>query len=149
MKVKDCYVIVHGNPMKELNLTGPFERYQDADHYAHTRLEHVWYWIKEVAPSDTGPKHQELADALMAFTKKHVPGCFDVTFYNKYEWNKRGEDIHTNADLTMTFEGGFYHVWNHGGNPEMYREFCQIIKDLGYDYEQGFMWSLHFFKEKR
>lgn len=72
----------------------------------------------------------------------------DVHFYTKDEWAARKETVGNNCELTMTFEGAFYHVYNHPSNPassKLMWEFLELVKRHGYYAEQGYAWSLHFY----
>lgn len=152
MEESDKSIIMYGNVVDGMQFIGPFDTSHEAGCYAEISLPHEEWWVAPItSPSDEddSEEHGDLKEALSKFTKRWVPGCCDVNFYNKDEWKERGEDMWRHADLTMTFEGGFYTEWNHDGQPEMYKEFARIVSELGYTYEQGFMWSLHFFKEKR
>jgi len=92
------------------------------------------------------PKHQELKDRLLQLARKHSPGCMDISFYSRDQWQARGEKTCDDADMTMAFEGSFYAAWNINGTDPLFNDFHNLINDLGYRYEQGFAWSLHFYK---
>lgn len=92
------------------------------------------------------PRHQELKDKLFELARKHAPGCIDISFYSQAQWQARGENICQDADMTMAFEGSFYAAWNINGTDGLFNDFHNLINSLGYRYEQGLAWTLHFYK---
>lgn len=92
------------------------------------------------------PRHQELKDKLLELARKHAPGCIDISFYSRDQWQARGENICEDADMTMAFEGSFYAAWNINGTDGLFDDFHNLINSLGYRYEQGLAWTLHFYQ---
>lgn len=85
------------------------------------------------------------------FNKYNIP-MTDVKFYTKEKWVERGEMYGNESQMTMTFEGPFYHIYN---NPEvkqdfqMLEDFNTILRKWNLYAEGGFAWSLHFYPINR
>lgn len=72
----------------------------------------------------------------------------DNHFYTPKEWQDRGEEVGLYADLTLTCEGELNHLLN--GYVRDYRgivaDLENSLKKVGYWYELGYAWSVHFYK---
>lgn len=68
-----------------------------------------------------------------------------VVFYPQSGWLLRKEEYGNDAPLTMVIDGSeLLPALNyHGG--QLKEEFDKICEDLGYRYELGFCWSVHFY----
>lgn len=51
--------------------------------------------------------------------------------------------------ISMSFEGDFYDVVNHGRSPDVLKKFIKLINEYGYAYELGNSWNLTLYKEGR
>jgi hypothetical protein len=72
----------------------------------------------------------------------------DARLYTKEEWNDRGEEYGKKADLTLTIDGSpLYRALNYGEPDWSYMEALNALaKRYGYYYEQGYAWTVHFYK---
>lgn len=72
----------------------------------------------------------------------------DNKFYTPKGWEKRGEEVGVYADLTLTCEGQLNHILNgHVADARhLTDDFSRVVKGAGYWWEQGYAWSIHFYK---
>ena len=73
---------------------------------------------------------------------------FELTFYTQDEWRARGEPWGDEAVLSITTEGELCHLLNGlTGDGSQVDEFQEYVESLGYWYEMGYRWSLHFYPD--
>ncbi|MDU2188411.1 MAG: hypothetical protein E7E45_10685 [Klebsiella pneumoniae] len=72
-------------------------------------------------------------------------GVFDdATFYTQREWKERGEDFHNDAVMVLVIDGsGLFHLLNYGCDTT---EFEDLVESFGFFYEQGYSWSVGFYR---
>jgi hypothetical protein len=105
-------------------------------------------------------KKYEIAKKIEAFCKKHDLLTDTRIYFNKKCWNYNSsgnktvlEDIvgsdyfdYANDDtISMTFEGGLYHVMNYG-SWDVREAFQDMIAEYGYYAELGNAWNLALYK---
>jgi hypothetical protein len=90
-------------------------------------------------------------DKLRTVVEEYIKR-WDLSGYNRLytpkEWLDRHEKIGLGADLTLVCEGEFNHLLN--GYVRDYRGILGDLEDslekIGYWYELGYAWSVHFYK---
>jgi hypothetical protein len=72
----------------------------------------------------------------------------DNHFFTPKEWQKRGEEIGSYADLTLTCEGQLNHILNGyvSDSRHLIDDFSRVVNGTGYYWEWGYAWSVHFYK---
>ena len=88
---------------------------------------------------------QELERKVQAWINYRELGR--VRFVSKADWQKRGETVCPNAELTMITEEAqrLVHSLNYEIDDELWAEFDKLLERLGYWFELGFVWSVHFY----
>jgi hypothetical protein len=84
----------------------------------------------------------EILGLLLSYDLKMVEG---VRFFNREEWNRRGENFGRDTILTMTFEGDMlYQMLNSddGAANEFHRDLRELLAASGYRYEMTRSWSI-------
>jgi hypothetical protein len=72
----------------------------------------------------------------------------DNHFYTTKEWQDKGEEIGSYADLTLVCEGNLNYVLNgySSDSRHLIDDFNRVVNTSGYWWEWGFSWSVHFYK---
>lgn len=71
-----------------------------------------------------------------------------VRFFNRTEWNARGEEFDRDSLLTMTYEGNLFYEMINGGETlgqQLRLDLENLLESLGYGYEPNINWSLSVF----
>jgi hypothetical protein len=92
------------------------------------------------------PSIEELKEAVEAWLVDRELDR-DTVFDSREEWKARNERYLADAELVLVFEGGLYSVMNghHQDSIELYDEFEQLVRGLGYFFELGHAWSMGFY----
>jgi hypothetical protein len=75
----------------------------------------------------------------------------DALWYSATEWRDREEDYGNDAALTLVIDGSpMYPVLNltHPADHATYEEFSRCVESLGYWFELGYSWSVHFYPRR-
>ena len=73
----------------------------------------------------------------------------DARFYTRDEWRDRGEPYGRDALVTLVIDGSpMYEVMNgylSVSEGSLFDRFEKMVASLGFHYELGFAWSVHFY----
>lgn len=77
-------------------------------------------------------------------------GMKPVPFYSNQQWRERGETLCQDAHLTAVIDGSdFGALLNSLGvsDAELYDSFVCLLESLGWMFELGYAWSVHFWPD--
>lgn len=93
---------------------------------------------------------EELQAKVAAYLREHEGFDRGTRFYSREEWQARGEEVAADAPLTLLIEeSALSHILNWCEDAELIgqteEELSNLLEPLGYYYELGYTWTMHFY----